>query len=167
MHARPGVFTRRRSRPWRPVELVPDVNHGNALGHFLGHGACYIGVTSYVFRSIRTLQVMQEQHRVGPGNFVPGAGDADALHLVLAVAQAGGVDDVQGHTFDLDGLLHLVAGGACNGGDDGQLGPRQRVEQRAFTGIGLACDHHLDALAQQRALARPLHHRGQCLLQIR
>ena len=68
---------------------------------------------------------MQEQHRIGLFDLAPGALDADLLHLVHAgaVAQARGVDHVQRHAFDLDGLLHQVARGAGNGGHDGQLGP--------------------------------------------
>jgi hypothetical protein len=61
--------------------------------------------------------------------------------VVGAVAQAGGVDHMHRHTFDLDGLLHLVAGGSGDGRDDGQLGTRQRVEQGRLAGIGLAGDH--------------------------
>ncbi len=55
----------------------------------------------------------------------------------------------------------------ATGADDRQLGPRQRIEQRALAGIGLAGDHDLDALAQQGALAGPLLHRGQLGLQRR
>ena len=68
---------------------------------------------------------------------------------------------MQRHAFDLDGLRHLVARGARDRRDDGQLRPRQGVEQRAFARIRLAGDHHLDTFAQQGALARALHHRGQ------
>ena len=95
---------------------------------------------------------MQEQHRVGGLDVAPGALDADALDLVLALAQAGGVEHVQRHAFDLDGLPHHVAGGACHRRDDGQFRPGQRIEQRAFSRIRLAGDDHVHALAQQGAL---------------
>ncbi len=67
-------------------------------------------------------------------------------------AQPGRVDHVQRHAFDLDGLADPVAGGARDRRDDGQLGAGQRVEQRALADVGLAGQHHADALAQQRAL---------------
>ena len=110
---------------------------------------------------------MQKQHRIGPGDLAPGALNADALDLVhpIAGAQAGCVHHMQRHPFDLDGLLHHVAGGASNGGDDGQLSARERVEQRALARVGLAGDHHRQALAQQRALARFGQHRRHPLLQ--
>ncbi len=72
---------------------------------------------------------------------------------------------MQRHALDLDRLLHFVARGAGNRRDDGQFRPGQRVQQRAFAGVGLAGNHHLDAFAQQRALLRPLHHLRQRVLQ--
>ena len=109
-------------------------------------------------------QVMQKNHRIRLGDGVPAAANADALYLVsgLAVgAQAGCVHDVQRHAFNLDGLADLVAGGAGHAGDDGQLSPGQRIEQAAFAHVGLAGQHHLQALAQQHALAGAGHHVGQ------
>ena len=81
-----------------------------------------------------------------------------SLRLVV-VAQAGGVDHVQRHAFDLDRLADLVARRAGDRRDDRQLGAGQRVEQRALADVGLAGDHDLDAFAQQRALARARQHR--------
>ena len=109
---------------------------------------------------------MQEQHCVSLGNGVPGAGNTDFLYLVIAVAQAGGVHHMHRHTLDLDGLLHLVAGGAGNWGDDGQLGAGQGVQQGRLAGVGLAGDHHLDAFAQQSALAGACQHRLHAGLQL-
>ena len=80
----------------RAVQLVPDIDHRNVLGSFALR-RFDICVSSYIFRSILPRQVVQEQHGVRPGDLVPGAGDADAPDLVAAVAQAGGVDDVQRH----------------------------------------------------------------------
>ena len=71
-------------------------------------------------------------------------------------AQAGGVDHVQRDAFDLDRLADLVARGAGDRRDDGQLGAGQRVQQRALADVGLAGQHDVQALAQQRALARAL-----------
>ena len=111
-------------------------------------------------------QVVQEDHRIGLGNRRPAACDADALDFIdlrrLAIAaQAGGVDDVQWHALDLDRLADLVAGGAGDGGDDRQFGAGQRVQQRTLAHVGLAGQHHLQAFAQQCALARAGHHAGQ------
>ena len=52
----------------------------------------------------------------------PGALDADLLDGVVGVAQASGVDEVDGHPFDADLLDDAVAGGAGDGGDDGDFG---------------------------------------------
>jgi len=82
--------------------------------------------------------------------------DADALHLVaglVVAAQAGGVDHMQRHALDLDGLADLVARGAGDRRDDGQLGTGQGVEQASSCHVGLAGEHHLQTFAQQRALA--------------
>jgi hypothetical protein len=100
---------------------------------------------------------VQEEHRVGVADGLPAAADADALDLVaglVVAAQAGGVDHVQRHAFDLDRLADAVARGAGDRRDDGQLGPGQRVQQRALADVGLAGQHHAQAFAQQRALAR-------------
>ena len=98
-------------------------------------------------------QVVQEQHGVGAADLVPGAGDADLLDRVVAVAQAGGVDHVDGHALNLDGLADHVARGAGHRRDDGQLGAGQRVQQAAFAGVGLARNDNAQALAQQCPLA--------------
>ncbi|MPM33493.1 hypothetical protein SDC9_80069 [bioreactor metagenome] len=122
-------------------------------------------VNSRVFPLVHPRQVMQKQHRIRRADFVPGARNTDLFHLIVTLAQTGGVDHMQRHAFDLNGLLHLVARGARNRRDDGQFRPRQRIEQRAFARIGLPRNHHLDAFAQQRALLRALHHRPQLRLQ--
>ncbi|ANY61086.1 hypothetical protein MA05_01965 [Comamonas aquatica] len=147
------------------VGLVPQVDDGNVRRNAVGQRVRNLQIVGPVAGLAHAREVVQKQHGVGGGDLVPGAGNADALHLVLAVAQAGGVDHVQRHAVDLDGLLHLVARGAGDRGDDGQLGPGQRVQQRAFAGIGLAGDHHLDAFAQQRALLGAGQHLAQLVAQ--
>ena len=91
-------------------------------------------------------------------DLVPAACHADALDLVDRIAQAGRVDHVHRHAFDLDRAADFVAGGAGNRGDDRELGPGQRVEQRALADVGLAGEHDGDAFAQQRALPRAVEH---------
>ena len=118
-----------------------------------------------VVRLVHARQIVQEQHRIRRLDFFPCARDADLFDLVIALAQTGGVDHMQRHAFDLDGLLHLVARRARDGSDDGQLRACQRVEQRTLARVRLSGDHHLDALAQQRALLRTLHHRAKLRLQ--
>ncbi|MNQ80513.1 hypothetical protein D3C85_954980 [compost metagenome] len=101
---------------------------------------------------IRGGAIHHEQHPVGLLNLGPGALDADLLNLVLGVAQAGGVDDVQRHAIQVDVLAQHVAGGAGDLGDDGGLTPGQGVEQARLAGVGTAGDHHLHAFPQQGAL---------------
>jgi hypothetical protein len=54
---------------------------------------------------------------------MPMRSTSSAMACRLA-AQAGGVDHVQRHAFDLDGLADAVARGARDRRDDGQLGAR-------------------------------------------
>ena len=78
----------------------------------------------------------------------PGALDADSLDRVVGVAQAGSVDEVDGHAFDADLLDDAVAGGAGDGSDDGDFGTGQRVEQAGLADVGGAGKHDVQALAQ-------------------
>ena len=73
---------------------------------------------------------------------------------------------MQRHAFDLDRLADAVARGAGDRRDDRQLGAGQRVEQRALADVGLAGQHHADALAQQRALLRAVEQRVQRLADV-
>ena len=133
------------------VGFVPDVNQGRGgrvSGDALGD-ACVFGCVGCIGLA---RGVVQQQHGIGLADVLPGAGDADALGFVAAVAQACCVEHVQGHAFDLDGLLDDVARGAGLRGDDGQFRPGQGVEQGAFAGVGLSGNDDFDAFAQQRAL---------------
>ena len=64
-----------------------------------------------------------------------------------------GVDDVEGNALDLDGLAQGVAGGAGDVGDDGPLLAGETVEQAGLADVGLTNEHHMQAIAQQAALA--------------
>ena len=68
---------------------------------------------------------------------------------------------MDGHALHLNRLLYAVARGAGHGCDDGQLGPGQGIQQGGLAGIRLAGNHHLNALAQQRALGGAGQHRLQ------
>ena len=81
----------------------------------------------------------------------PGALDADLLDGVVGVAQAGGVDEVDGYAFDADLLDDAVAGGAGDGGDDGNFGAGQGVEQAGLADVGCAGKHDVQTLAQAGA----------------
>ena len=120
-----------------------------------------------VRRHVLPCEVVQKQNGIGRGNLVPCALNANFLYLVnaIAVAQSSGVDDMHGHTFNLNGLLHHIACGASNGCDDGQLCACQGIEQRAFASVGLTCNHHFDAFAQQGTLLCTLAYFGQLRLQ--
>ena len=143
------------------VVHVDDVGAGRAaVCQALGDGV----LRRLVVGLAAPRQVVQKDHRVGLCDRFPAASDADALNLVRCLvlgAQAGGVDHVQRHALDLYRLADFVAGGAWDRGDDRQLGAGQRIEQRALAHVGLSCQHHLQPLAQQRALARPGHHARQ------
>src|SRR5690606_18805664 len=82
----------------------------------------------------------------------PTALNADPLHRVGGVAQAGGVNDVQRDAVQCNLLDHPVAGGAGNVRDDGGFKTGQRVQQAGFTDVGLARQHDVQAFAQDGAL---------------
>jgi hypothetical protein len=81
--------------------------------------------------------------------------------VIGAVAQACGVDHMHGTPSICTRLLDLVAGGAGDRRDDGQLGTCQRIEQRRLAGVRLPGDHDAHAIAQQGALAGLLPDTGQ------
>ena len=121
------------------VQLVPDVQHGRASRcpfdqqsgqpAVLRHGVAALQRRATLQASWRDLcEVVQQEDGVSFGNFGPCARDADTFNLVIAVAQAGGVDHVHRHALDLNGLLHLVPGCAGKWRHDRQLGPSQRIE---------------------------------------
>ena len=105
------------------VDLVPDAPHRHALRECRDD--------SFVFRARPQAGVEQVQDHVGLADLSPGALDADALDRVDAFigADAGGVDDVERDAFDLNGLGDLVAGGAGDWRDDGDVGAGQRIEE--------------------------------------
>ena len=72
---------------------------------------------------------------------------------VLGLAQAGGVDDVQGHALDLDRFAHRIARRAGDLGDDGGLESGQLIEQARLADVRLTDQHDRQPFAQQRALA--------------
>ena len=108
---------------------------------------------------------MQKQDRVGLLNLAPGPFDPDLFDCIVADAQSRGVDHVQRHTFDLDGLADHVAGGAGNRSNDRKFRAGQRVQERTLAAVRLAGDDHPDALPQQRPLPGTLHHPAERLLQ--
>ena len=113
------------------IGLVPHVEHTHTGRQAIGQCRGNFGVGAVVIGLAHTGQVVQEQHRIGVFNLAPGPGHANLFHLVhaIALAQARGVDHVQGHAFDLNGLLHHIAGGARHRRDNRELCPRQRIEQ--------------------------------------
>ena len=116
------------------VELVPDID----AGHTRRQLPTDPGVGGHPKGLTHAGEIMQEQDGIRGLDFVPGTGNTDHFHFVRAVAQARGVDHVQGNALDLDGLLHPVPRGASNGRHDGQLGTGQGIEQRGLPHIGFA-----------------------------
>ena len=84
---------------------------------------------------------------------------------VVGFAQAGGVDDVDGHAVEGDLFAHGVAGGAGDVGYDGDVVARQGVEQAGFADVGRADEDDVHAFAQNRALFRTGEHGFQTALQ--
>ena len=89
--------------------------------------------------------VVDEKDDVGVGDGLACALDAEGLDAVVAVAEAGGVDEAEGDAVESQCLLDGVTRGARNIGDDGTVVAQQGVEKRRLAGIGTADDGHGDA----------------------
>ena len=90
---------------------------------------------------------------IGFPDLGPGTLDADALDHIVGLAQAGGVDQVDRHAFDADLLDDAIAGGAGDGGDDGDFGTGQRIQQAGLADVGGPGQHDVQALAQAGTVA--------------
>ena len=79
------------------------------------------------------------------------------LNGVVGGADAGGVEQGEGHALEHQLAFDQVAGGARQVGHDRPLAAAEPVEQARFAHIGPAHDRHPQALAQQLALGGPSH----------
>ena len=129
------------------IALVLDHDALDAGGQPSGHGA--------VGRRHAAPRIDDLQDHVGTTDLPPAPLDADPLHRVVGLAQAGGIDDVQRNTLDLDGLAQSIARRAGDLGDDRPLLAGQAIQQRTLADIGQARQHHRQAGPQQAALAGP------------
>ncbi len=84
-----------------------------------------------------------------------GALDAEPLHLVGRIAQAGGVDQRERHAFDLDRFAQRVARRAGDRRDDRALFAGEPVEQARLPDVRPAREHDVDAASQQASLPAP------------
>ncbi len=75
--------------------------------------------------------------------------------VVADRADAGGVDDVERNALDLDGLADLVARGAGDRRDDGDVGAGQRIQQRRLADVRLARPAPRSGLRAAARLAPP------------
>ena len=67
---------------------------------------------------------------------------AYALHGVVGVAQAGGVEETEQCSPDLAGVLYDVAGGAGDVADYRLVIVQQTVQQRGLSGVRRTCYGH-------------------------
>ena len=79
------------------------------------------------------------------------------LDGVVGGADAGGVEQGEGHALEHQLAFDQVAGGARQVGHNRPLAAAEPVEQARFAHVGPAHDRHPQALAQQLALGRPSH----------
>ena len=91
---------------------------------------------------------------IGAHHLLPGALDADALDLIIGRTQPCGIHHHQRHAINLQGLRNPVTRGARHRGHDCHLIARQRIEQARLANIRRTGQHHMQAFAQQGALAR-------------
>src|SRR5262249_10023685 len=77
-----------------------------------------------------------QEDQIGGGQFGAGAADADLLHRIVGVAQAGGVGQADRDAVEVERLLDQIARGARHVGDDGPLLPEEGVEQAGLADIG-------------------------------
>ncbi|MOA01478.1 hypothetical protein D3C78_1208880 [compost metagenome] len=72
--------------------------------------------------------------------------------MVIGVAQAGRVDNMQRHTVDVDMFTQDVPGGAGDIGDNRCLAPGQNIEQTRFASIRPTGNDDCHTITQQSAL---------------
>ena len=128
------------------VQLVAHHQTGHPLRHQGPQGLVLAGPTGG--------QVEQQQHQVGRGQGGAAALDAELLDAVVGGADAGGVEQGEGHALEHQLAFDQVAGGARQVGHDRPLAAAEPVEQARFAHIGPAHDRHPQALAQQLPLGR-------------
>ena len=131
---------------WRPArcQLVRLVAHDQQR-HALGHGIAQ----PLILPIPAGRQIKQQQHRIGGLQGRTAARDAQLLHPVIGGADAGGVQQGQGHPLQHQLALHQITGGAGQVGHDRPLAATEPVEQAALAHIGPTDDRHLKAIAQQ------------------
>lgn len=100
-----------------------------------GHG---LKQQRFFLRAERAGSIHQKQGGVRRLRALAGPLHADALHLVVAFPQTGGVGQDHVHAIQGKTLFQYVPGGARNAGDDGPVFAQKGVEQRAFARIGTA-----------------------------
>ena len=69
-----------------------------------------------------------QQHTVSFTNCLQCTLYANPFHLIIGVAQAGGIHDMQRHTVDVDMFAQYIPGGTGDIGDDGGLATGQGIE---------------------------------------
>ena len=98
-------------------------------------------------------EIKQQQHRIGRGQGLLAAADAQPFHQVIGGPDAGGVQQGERHAVQHQFALQQVAGGARQIGHDRPIPATEQVEQARFAHIGAAHNRHPQPLAQQLPLA--------------
>ena len=125
--------------------------------HQTGHPLRHQGPQGLVLASPTGAEVKQQQHQVRRGQGGAAALDAELLDAVVGGADAGGVEQGEGHALEHQLAFDQVAGGARQVGHNRPLAAAEAVEQARFAHVGPAHDRHPQALAQQLALGSARH----------
>ena len=95
--------------------------------------------------------VDHHQHEIGVGHGLAGFLDPDALGFVQRLANAGGIDEMDGNAAERNRFGDEIAGGAGNGGDDGAVALDKSIEQAGFADVRAADDGQGQALVYDLA----------------
>ncbi len=101
--------------------------------------------------ALRITCIEHQQRHIGALQFGVGTAHAFALDRIPALAQAGGIGQLQLQAVDAHYLAQYVAGGAGHVGHDCARVAGQGIEQRTLARVRRTEQHRVQAIAQATA----------------
>ena len=108
--------------------------------------------------------ILDPEYCVGLSHRLSRPANALGLDAVRVLAQARGVDELDGQAVDIDALAQYVPGCTGDLGHDRRFLARQAVHEAGLARIGFADDHDLVAVAHHAPDGRPGQQRPECRL---
>ena len=110
---------------------------------------CGEETTLFVVEGLSGIEYDEDDSGVGEG--LARALDAELFDLFQGIAEARGVDELEGNAVKGDPLGDEVAGGAWDGCNDGAIALDEAVEEGAFAGVGAADDGDSESVVNNAA----------------